>query len=351
MANSKRGNRPSSAAKPGASAKPGARPATATQRANGSTTAKQPTQAAAMKGGSSRLDAVRASAGTQQRRPQQRRYAQRPTGWRAFLQGPRAIGLSVVAMALVVVLFVILANRQATVRATPVSATLYKQVTQISPDVFAKVGTGSQTVPFKATPANTAVLKDSSGKPIIVYIGAEYCPYCAAERWSVITALSRFGTFSNLHTTKSTTNDTPPDIPTFTFYQSSYTSQYVNFQPVEIQDRNGQTLQQMTAEQNTLFTKYDADPYTTSPGAIPFISIANQFIQVSAGYQVALIQTDTWDSIGQALQDPTSPEAQAIIGNANYLTAAICKVTNNQPANVCTAAPIPTIQQSLPTGQ
>ena len=38
-----------------------------------------------------------------------------------------------------------------------------------------------------------------NNKPEILYIGAEYCPFCAAERWSMIIALSRFGTFSNLH--------------------------------------------------------------------------------------------------------------------------------------------------------
>ncbi len=30
--------------------------------------------------------------------------------------------------------------------------------------------------------------------------------------------------------------------------------------------------------------------------------------------------------------------AQAIDGTANYITAAICTMTNNQPASVCTAA-------------
>jgi hypothetical protein len=32
----------------------------------------------------------------------------------------------------------------------------------------------------------------------MLYIGAEYCPYCAAERWPLVMALSKFGTFSNL---------------------------------------------------------------------------------------------------------------------------------------------------------
>ena len=38
----------------------------------------------------------------------------------------------------------------------------------------------------------------SGGKPEVLYVGTEFCPYCAAESWSLIVALSRFGQFSGL---------------------------------------------------------------------------------------------------------------------------------------------------------
>ena len=41
------------------------------------------------------------------------------------------------------------------------------------------------------------------------------------------------------------------------------------------------------------------------------------------------------------MNDPTSDIGKAEVGNANYLTAAICKLTNNLPATACT----PTIQK------
>ena len=41
-------------------------------------------------------------------------------------------------------------------------------------------------------------LLTADGKPLVLYVGAEYCPYCAAERCAMVQALSRFGTFSNL---------------------------------------------------------------------------------------------------------------------------------------------------------
>jgi len=42
----------------------------------------------------------------------------------------------------------------------------------------------------------------------------------------MIIALSRFGTFSGLSTTHSSTTDEYPGTPTFTFYGSSYRSKY-----------------------------------------------------------------------------------------------------------------------------
>ena len=57
----------------------------------------------------------------------------------------------------------------------------------------------------------------------MIFVGAEYCPYCAAERWSMIMALSRFGTFTGLKEMSSESNDVDPDTSTFTFVDSSYT--------------------------------------------------------------------------------------------------------------------------------
>ncbi len=47
----------------------------------------------------------------------------------------------------------------------------------------------------------------SNGRPEVLYVGAEYCPYCAAERSAVAVALSRFGTLHGLGQTASSPND------------------------------------------------------------------------------------------------------------------------------------------------
>ena len=95
---------------------------------------------------------------------------------------------------------------------------------------LAQVGAGSVTTPPAGSPATPLT---SGGKPEMLYIGAEYCPYCAFERWGMIVALSRFGSFSGLRTMHSSSTDVYPNTPTWTFYKSSYTSKYLTFTPVE----------------------------------------------------------------------------------------------------------------------
>ena len=59
---------------------------------------------------------------------------------------------------------------------------------------------GHATAPPRQEANLLLTATDASGKtvPEILYMGAEYCPYCAAQRWSTIIALSRFGKFSGL---------------------------------------------------------------------------------------------------------------------------------------------------------
>ncbi|MBI2983552.1 MAG: hypothetical protein HYY42_05165 [Chloroflexi bacterium] len=43
----------------------------------------------------------------------------------------------------------------------------------------------------------------------------------------------------------------------------------------------------------------------------------------------------TWTQIAEAMRDPSTPLARGVIGNANWITAAICEQTGGQPASVC----------------
>ncbi|MGH2509168.1 MAG: DUF929 family protein, partial [Ktedonobacteraceae bacterium] len=193
------------------------------------------------------------------------------------------------------------------------------------------------------------LLKGPHGHPQFFYVGGEFCPYCAAERWSMINALSRFGTFSNLSQIQSFEQS----IPTFSFYQSRYSSSYVDFVPVEVNgntlDKSGQEyvgLENMTADQQRIFTTYN------NAQDFPFVDIGNQYIAVGASYDQTLLLDSTsnprsWQDIASALSDPKSPISQAILGTANYMTAVICNLTDQQPGNVCNSSLIQQIEHTL----
>jgi hypothetical protein len=196
------------------------------------------------------------------------------------------------------------------------------------------------------TSGNAAIGRGSDGKPLITYVGAEYCPYCAAERWAVAVALSRFGTFSGLSGTHSSGSDVYPDTQTLSFYGSSYSSSYVDFQPVEEatnQEVDGTypTLQTPTAAQSTLLSAYDQQ------GSIPFLDIADRNVVTGASYSPQVLQGLSQSQIAAQLGDPSSPVAQAIDGTANDITAAICSVTGNQPSSVCDSPAIAAIAKTL----
>jgi len=223
-------------------------------------------------------------------------------------------------------------------------ASLTTRVTSVPAAVLGKVGGGMvSSMPTAITGAPLT----SGGKPEMLYIGAEYCPYCAAERWSMIVALSRFGTFAGLATIRSAsrngagTAEPFPNTATWTFANASYTSGYVAFTPVEeftnVPDPStgGYTpLTRPTADQQALLAKYDA----ANNEAIPFIDFGNRFMSVGASYDPAVLQGLTWSQIAADLHDPATSVAQSVLGVANYLTAALCELTNDKPATACTSA-------------
>jgi hypothetical protein len=217
-------------------------------------------------------------------------------------------------------------------------AAVVDKTTSVPASALNSVGDGGGAVTGKPTTISGTALT-SSGKPEMFYMGAEYCPYCAAERWAMIVALSRFGTFSGLSTVHSSSTDVDPNTPTFSFYKSSYTSQYLTFTPVELttnvpdsSNPSGYvTLQTPTAAQQALVNKYDG-----SGGSIPFIDFGNKYVISGVSYDAGVLAHLSWATIANDLSNPNSAVAKAVDGTANYITAAICKMTNNLPASACT---------------
>ena len=270
----------------------------------------------------------------------QRTVAKRPP--RRSRGGAYAAIATVVAVILAIVVFSIYRHVGAASGEVSASAAV-DQVGRVPASVLHTVGAGSGVSLPVALPAG-ARANTQDGKPVVLYIGAEYCPFCAAQRWPVIVALSRFGSFANLHGMESAGGgEAYPKTQTFTFHGAIYTSPYVALQSVETNTNQpnltglGYTsLDKPTAAQQAMLVRYDRSPYTTQAGAIPFLLIGNRFVSVGASFDPALLQGKTRTQIAAALSDPASSIAQGVDGSANAITAAICSVTNNQPSNVCT---------------
>jgi hypothetical protein len=228
------------------------------------------------------------------------------------------------------------------VEGTVLPASVVKNITSVPASALNTVGVGSVPSYMAADEGGAPPLSPvsgspltSGGKPEMLYIGAEFCPYCGAERWAIAVALSRFGHFTTpLRGFHSSSTDTDPNTPTLTFYNSAYTSNYLAFTPVENENINRGPLQATTSAQQALWAKYD-----TSNGyqSYPFIDFGNKYVLKLPNYDPGVLAGMTWAQVAAALHDPSSPVAQGALGSANLITAAICKMTGGQPGSVCTA--------------
>jgi Domain of unknown function (DUF929) len=264
-----------------------------------------------------------------------------------------AAGGIILVLALLVGVRVLMpSSGSAPVPDAPAPDALVAQVTSVPASTLEQIGRGSaSTLP---TPVRAGVERGPDGKSLVTYIGAEYCPFCAGERWALIAALGRFGTFSGLRLSHSASDDVYPNTPTFSFVGTTYSSQYVGLSAVELQTnvRSGgayQRLQTPTPAQSRVVQTYDAAPYVPaqSAGAIPFIDFAGQYVVPGASFDIGVLRGLSHDQIASALSDPSTPQARAILGASNALTAAICAGTGDSPAEVCGQPAVQSLEASL----
>lgn len=261
------------------------------------------------------------------------------------------VGAPVLVVVLVIVGFVIVKANQSPARATgspsaPAGAELEASLKAIPSATFDTVGTGTSVNPPKAL---SAAALTADGKPRVVYVGAEFCPYCAGERWAVVAALSRFGTFSNLGVTSSAAADVLPNTATLSFHGATYTSPLLSFTGVEL------TTNIPDSSNSLGYTKLDTlsqadqkiDTEFNPAGSIPFVDFGNKYVVAGASYDVSILQGLTQTQIAADIADPSTPVAKQVVGAANMMTAALCKMTNGQPAAVCTSTAV--TSQKLPT--
>lgn len=188
----------------------------------------------------------------------------------------------------------------------------------------------------------------SEDKPVILYIGADYCPYCAALRWPLVLAMLRFGTFEDLRYMRSSSHDVYADTATFSFHGMHYHSDYLDFEAIDIADRAGQPLDRPDDGQLAVFQKFDAAPYTNVPGAIPFLYIGGGYLQVGTFFTPDLLQGRSWRQIADQSREARSSLSGPVMAAANLYTAAFCSLTEQKPSDVCHSPAIEEASRHLP---
>ena len=247
-----------------------------------------------------------------------------------------------------------------TVTPTPASPSVVKAVTTIPASVYDAVGVKSSDAALEpptvlhGQPALTA-----GGKPEVIFVGNEFCPFCAAERWAVVAALSRFGTFGDkLYAMQSGGNEAFPGTPTFTFDGASYRSRYLEATLVEHygdQKNSAGTayavLKHLSPKVRALLTKYDRQTPGSPGGVVPFVDVANRVVVTGGQFSPSVLQQLNVNDIATGLTDPKDPATQAIVASANYLSAAICRADGQVPAKVCRSDGVRAAASALATGR
>jgi hypothetical protein len=183
------------------------------------------------------------------------------------------------------------------------------------------------------------------GKPLVFFMGTEWCPFCATERWALVEATSRFGKWSGLGELQSRSGqDFFPSLSTYDLSKATYTSDYISLRHKELQTVAGEPLQKLGSFEEGLVNEDD------ERGSIPFLfaSGAPGRYTVELGFSPGLLAGQSFASLrkGVATGAPT-PAAEAIGGQADAITALICKVDGRQPANVCANGSIPALEAEI----
>lgn len=157
------------------------------------------------------------------------------------------------------------------------------------------------------------------GKLFVFFMGAEYSPYCAAERWAIVRALQKFGQWSGLNQTMSAARDEQfLNLPTYDFTEATYTSTHVEFVSRETKDREFKPLQKLLKTEEKLVHKYNPKK------EIPFLLIGGRFMQIGSGFTPKIFIGHTFRQTETELKKTESEIRKIIDEEASYIAALLC---------------------------
>ena len=159
-----------------------------------------------------------------------------------------------------------------------------------------------------------------NGRIVILFIGAEACPFCAAESWSIVYALAQYGTWNGLAPVISNATDSIPKVPGYTFANATLESSQVSFVEVELTSTSwDQKLQSLNSTESQLFREYDPS------GSIPFLLIGGMYLHIGSAVSPYPLSNMSWSQCynlsksQNAFHDQVVSEASNISQVINYV--------------------------------
>jgi len=260
-----------------------------------------------------------------------------------------ALGLIIVAICLLGALILVRDNAGPSTTSTvetftPAPSSLVSTITSVPASVYDAVGVSSPDNPVQPLrpagngngPLWLATVAGGPPQPVVFFYGAEFAPYAAVQRWPLILALSRFGTFKQLGLMQSSATTAFADLSTFTFWNVSYTSKYLILESVERYSSLNPTggrylgLQKPNARQAAAIASYGASPTTFA-----LTDVANRYVLNGSSFAPGVLAGLSQSQIAGNLATPASPLTQAVVSAANDITAGICAVDGDKPETVC----------------
>ena len=181
-----------------------------------------------------------AKMGARERIATERAARKRAEARRRFLTAIAAAG-AVLAVVVTLVAVKLTSNPVRPVASeSQASSVVVRQVTTVPAAVLTRVSPGQEITPLQTVKTSGPPLT-IGGKPAIVFVSEESCPFCAAERWSLTVALSHFGTWSHLGSTTSSATDVYPNTATLSFRTAVYHSTELTLRTTELADNAGRS--------------------------------------------------------------------------------------------------------------
>jgi len=169
------------------------------------------------------------------------------------------------------------------------------------------------------------------GKLTVFFMGAEYCPYSAAERWAIVRSLQKFGQWQGLKQTISAARDQPfLNLPTYDFTEATYNSPHIEFVARETKDREFKPFQKLLKTEEKIVRKHDPKK------EIPFLLLGGRFMQIGSGFPPKIFIGHTFRQTETELKKVESEIRKTIDEEANIITALLC--LSGLPPELCKEA-------------